>query len=254
MIEARDLHVTIGGREVVSGASVVARPGDIVGLIGPNGAGKTSLLRALLRLLPAAAGRVLLGGADITADPPHAHARAIAYLPQGQAVAWPLTARRLVALGRAPHRTPWSDLSSADEAAVERAFALADAAAFAERPVTELSGGERARVLLARALAVEAQVLLADEPMASLDPYHQLTTVEALKTVAAAGTAVIVVLHDLGLALRTCTRLCLMNRGCIVAEGAPEAVLTDAHLAQVYQVAVRRGTAGELVVSHRLGG
>jgi iron complex transport system ATP-binding protein len=252
MIEARELSAAIGGREVLTRASIAARAGEIVGLIGPNGAGKTSLLRALLRLVAPTAGQVLLDGADITADPPHRHARAIAYLPQGQTVAWPLTVRRLVALGRAPHRTAWSGLAAADEAAIERALMVADAAGFAERPVTELSGGERARVLLARALAVEAPVLLADEPMASLDPYHQLATVDALKKVAADGAAVIVVLHDLGLAVRTCTRLCLMDRGRVVADGEPDAVLTDANLAAVYRVAARRGPAGDFAIGRRL--
>ncbi|MDX9861338.1 MAG: ABC transporter ATP-binding protein [Rhodospirillales bacterium] len=252
MIEARALSVTIGGREVVAQASIAAGPGDIVGLIGPNGAGKTSLLRALLRLVAPTAGEVRLNGIDITPDPPHRHARDIAYLPQGQTVAWPLTVRRLVALGRAPHRTAWSGLTPADEAAVARALAAADAAAFADRPVTELSGGERARVLLARALAVEAPVLLADEPMASLDPYHQLATVDALRKVAADGAAVIVVLHDLALAARSCTRLCLMDRGRVIAEGAPEAVLTDPNLATVYRVAVQRGDGGGITVVRRL--
>lgn len=252
MIEARHLSAAIGGREVVVDASIAARPGEIVGLIGPNGAGKTSLLRALLRLVPLTAGRIRLNGVDITADPPHRHARDIAYLPQGQTVAWPLTVRRLVALGRLPHRAAWNGLTAADEAAVERALAATDAAQFAERPVTELSGGERARVLLARALAVEAPVLLADEPMASLDPYHQLATVDALKAVAADGAAVIVVLHDLGLAARTCTRLCLMDRGRIIADGAPDVVLTDATLAAVYRVTARRDADGGFAVGHRI--
>jgi iron complex transport system ATP-binding protein len=251
MIEARGLSVAIGGREVVRGASIGAHRGEIVGLIGPNGAGKTSLLRALLRLVPVTAGQIMLDGTDITHDPPHRHARAMAYLPQGQTVAWPLTVRRLVALGRAPHGAPWNGLTAADEAAIEKALTLADAADFAERPITELSGGERARVLLARALAVEAPVLLADEPMASLDPYHQLATVDALRKVAAGGAAVIVVLHDLGLAVRACTRLCLMDGGRVVAEGAPDMVLTDANLAAVYRVAARRTADGAFVLDLR---
>jgi len=252
MIEARHLSAAIGGRDVVSQASITARPGEIVGLIGPNGAGKTSLLRALLRLVVPTAGQVLLDGVDITADPPHRHARRIAYLPQGQTVAWPLTVRRLVALGRAPHRAAWNGLAAADEAAIERALATTDAAGFAERPVTRLSGGERARVLLARALAVEAPVLLADEPMASLDPYHQLATVDALGKVAADGAAVIVVLHDLGLAARTCTRLCLMDKGRVVADGAPGSVLSDANLAAVYRVSARRHADGAFTIDGRL--
>lgn len=252
MIEARNLSVRLGRHEAVCNVSVTLKPGELVGFIGPNGAGKTSLLRALLRLVPAAAGSVYLDGQDITADPPHVHAGRIAYLPQGQNVAWPLTVRRLVALGRLPHLTSWSDMTAADEATVERALRETEADGFGERVVTELSGGERSRALLARALAVEAPVLLVDEPTASLDPYHQLTTMEALRRTAGEGVAVGVVLHDLNLAGRFCDRLCLMQQGRIVAEGAPDDVLSDANLASVYRVGVRRDDRGDVVVDRRL--
>jgi len=217
---------------VVSGASIAAGPGDIVGLIGPNGAGKTSLLRALLRLVAPTAGQVLLDGADITADPPHRHARAIAYLPQGQTVAWPLTVRRLVALGRAPHRTTWSGLTAADEAAVERALAVTDAAPFADRPVTGLSGGERARVLLARALAVEAPAAAGRRADASLDPYHQLATVDVAEEGGGGRrAAVIVVLHDPRPRGTHLHATLPDGQGPGSCRGAPDAVLTDANLA-----------------------
>ncbi|PCJ70503.1 MAG: ABC transporter [Rhodobiaceae bacterium] len=252
MIETRNIHVSLGDHAAVRDASVRIGIGEMVGFIGPNGAGKTSLLRAMLRLAPIGGGQVMLDGTDITSDPVHAHARDIAYLPQGQNVAWPLTARRLVALGRVPHRTTWMDLSAADDKAVDLALHATDTMSFADRPVNELSGGERSRVLLARVLAVEATVLLVDEPTASLDPYHQLTTMEALKSAAGKGTAVCVVLHDLNLAGRYCDRLYLMHEGAIVASGPPGEVLSDENLAAVYRVTVRRDDRGDVVVDKRL--
>jgi len=252
MIETRSINVTLGRHEAVSDVSVRVQPGELVGFIGPNGAGKTSLFRAILRLAPITSGSIFLNDVEISQDPAHVHAREIAYLPQGQSVAWPLTARRLVALGRVPHRTTWADLSKADEEAIDNALAATDATEFADRPVNELSGGERSRVLLARALAVEASVFLVDEPTASLDPYHQLTTMEALKVAAATSAAVGVVLHDLNLAGRYCDRLYLMHEGKIAAEGVPGEVLTDKNLASVYRVSVRRDDRGDVVVDKRL--
>jgi iron complex transport system ATP-binding protein len=252
MIAAQNISVSLGTHAAVSNVSMEIKPGEIVGFVGPNGAGKTSLLRSLLRLVPVDSGSVLLDGTDITADAPHKHAQAIAYLPQGQSVAWPLTARRLVALGRVPHRSTWETLKPEDEQAIDAALAATDVASFAHRPVTELSGGERSRVLLARALAVQATVLLVDEPTASLDPYHQLTTMEALKATASDGTAVGVVLHDLNLAGRYCDRLCLLHEGKLVADGTPDQVLSDENLARVYRIGVRRDERGDVVVDQRL--
>ncbi len=252
MIAAKNISVSLGDHAAVREASIEINPGEVVGFVGPNGAGKTSLLRSLLRLVPVDAGSVTLKGSDITMDAPHKHATSIAYLPQGQNIAWPLTARRLVALGRVPHRSTWETLKPQDEQVIEKALLAADAKSFADRPVTELSGGERSRVLLARALAVESPVLLVDEPTASLDPYHQLTTMEALKASAAGGTAIGVVLHDLNLAGRFCDRLYLMNEGAIVAEGTPGQVLSDENLATVYRVGVRRDDRGDVVVDRRL--
>ncbi len=252
MIGAENISVSLGTHAAVRDVSVAIGAGELVGFVGPNGAGKTSLLRALLRLVPVDKGSILLKGRDITDDPPHKHARDLAYFPQGQAVAWPLTARRLIALGRVPHRSTWENLSLEDRAIIDHALEITDTTQFADRPVTELSGGERSRVLLARALAVNAGVLLVDEPTASLDPYHQLTTMEALKNATVAGTAVGVVLHDLNLAGRYCDRLCLMHEGEIVADGAPGDVLSDENLARVYRIGVRRDDRGDVAVDRRL--
>jgi iron complex transport system ATP-binding protein len=253
MIQTHKLNVLLGVHPAVRDVSIRIEAGELVGFIGPNGAGKTSLFRAILRLAPIVGGAVAFGGVDITHDPAHAHASDIAYLPQGQSVAWPLTARRLVALGRVPHRTTWADLTEADEHVIESALQATDAVQFADRPVNELSGGERSRILLARALAVQASVLLVDEPTASLDPYHQLTTMEALKGAARKGAAVGVVLHDLNMAGRYCDRLCLMHEGAIFAEGPPADVLTDENLASVYRVSVHRNEQGDVVIDRRLG-
>ncbi len=252
MIAAQNISVSLGTHAAVRDVSIAIKEGEMVGFVGPNGAGKTSLLRSLLRLVPVDSGSVLLDGADITADAAHKHAQAIAYLPQGQNVAWPLTARRLVALGRVPHRSTWETLKVEDKHAIDAALAATDAEAFADRPVTELSGGERSRILLARALAVKARVLLVDEPTASLDPYHQLTTMEALKSTTSEGTAVGVVLHDLNLAGRYCDRLYLMHEGTVVADGTPDQVLSDENLARVYRIGVRRDDRGDVVVDRRL--
>ncbi|SFR76306.1 ABC transporter ATP-binding protein [Sphingomonas jatrophae] len=248
---AEDVGVTLGGRDVVHGVSARLEGGTLVGVLGPNGAGKSTLIRALVGLLPAR-GRVLLEGEPVAAMPRAQVARTIAYLPQGQTLHWPLGVERLVALGRLPHLGPFSRIGEADRAAVARAMDRAEVTHLADRTATELSGGERARVLLARALAVEAPVLVADEPLASLDPEHQLHGMELLRGEAAAGRLVIAVLHDLGLAARFCDRLLVMDGGRLVADGPPGAVLTPALLAQVYRVeAAFEG--GAVIPLRRLG-
>lgn len=235
---ARDLSVSLAGRHVVRHASVALKGGELVGVLGPNGAGKSTLVRALLGLVPSA-GEVLLDGATLRRLSRQQIARQIAYLPQGQTLHWPLSVERLVALGRLPHLGPLSRLAEQDRAAVSRAMALAEVGHLAARIVTELSGGERARVLLARALAVEAPALIADEPLASLDPEHQLHGMELLRARARAGGLVIAVLHDLGIAARFCDRLVVLAEGQVVADGAPADVLTAQLLAEVYRVRAR---------------
>jgi iron complex transport system ATP-binding protein len=148
---------------------------------------------------------------------------------------------RLVALGRLPHQGPWQAMSDSDRVAIGRAMAATDVGHLAGRVITHLSGGERLRVHLARALATEPEVLLADEPVAALDPYHQLQAMELLRDTAHRGGAVLVVLHDLSLALRYCDRLVLLDGGRMVASGPPAEVLDDTRLAEVYQVTALRG-------------
>ncbi|WP_313803382.1 ABC transporter ATP-binding protein [Sphingobium sp.] len=235
-IRAQGLSVRLGRHPAVNGIDLDLEPGQLVGIIGPNGAGKSTLIRALLGLVKRESGTVLLDGADISHLGRREIARRIAYLPQGQTLHWPLAVERLVALGRMPHLGPLSRLSAGDEAQVDAALTRADVLHLKGRVATELSGGERARVLLARALAVGAPALIADEPLAALDPGHQIDVMDLLKAEARAGSLVVTVLHDLGMAARYCDRLVLMDRGALVADGAPLKVLTEASLASVYGI------------------
>lgn len=249
MIAIEGLAVALGRRPVLHGMDAVLSPGALIGVIGPNGAGKSTLVRALLGLVPAM-GRVRVDGVDVTRIPRADLAKRIAYLPQGQTLHWPLTVERLVALGRLPHLAPFSRIGDADRAAIDRAIHHADVDHLRDRVATELSGGERARVLLARALAVEASALVTDEPLAALDPGHQLEVMALLRAQAASGALVVAVLHDLTMAARHCDRLLLLHEGRLVADGPPDEVLTAARLADVYGIRAWIGEAagGPLIV------
>jgi iron complex transport system ATP-binding protein len=229
------LEVRYGGNTVVRSVSLTLEQGELIGLIGPNGAGKTSLLRSLAGI-PEASAKVRWQGRPLARIGENARARAIAYLPQSPQANWPLTVRELVELGRLPHRRFGQRSTPADAAAVERALQWTDIAAFGGRAIDTLSGGEHMRAHLARAFAVDAPALLVDEPVASLDPYHQLSVMRLLDEYRATGRLVVAVLHDLNLALGHCSRLLLMDGGEIVADGAPRAVIDAARLARHYRI------------------
>ncbi len=236
------LDAALGSRAVLYGIDMTITPGELVGVIGPNGAGKSTLARAISGLVRPTAGQVLLDDLPVHSISRDTLARRIAYLPQGQTVHWPLTVERLVSLGRLPHLAPFSAIGETDRMAVERAMDRAEILDLRDRVVTELSGGERARALIARALAVEAPALIVDEPLAALDPGHQLQMMELLKTEAASGALVIAVLHDLGMAARFCDRLALIHQGRLVADGVPSAVLTPEYLRDCYNIRAWTGT------------
>lgn len=227
LLTLKDLTVHRGPCPVVAGVSLTVSEGEFVGLIGPNGAGKTSLLRGALGLLP------FEGFSSLAALAPHQRAKAAAFLPQGREIAWPVTVEALVALGRSPHSAASAEV---DRAAVTRALDRMRLEPYRARKATALSGGEQARVLIARALAQETPLLLADEPVAGLDPEAQLKTMEVFAALAAEGRAVVAAIHDLGLAVRSCTRLVMLKAGRIVADGAPREVLSDSNLAEVFGV------------------
>lgn len=230
--------VTIDERPVLSEISFDAGGGEFIGLIGPNGAGKSTLLRAAAGLIPVAAGARVLGGDPLETLAPIARARRLSYLPQARPVYWALPAADIVALGRFAYGGA-GNLRDEDAAAVERALHDAGAEEFRTRAAVSLSGGELARVHLARALAGETPLLLADEPIAALDPAHQLSVMQVLKARAESGASVIAALHDLALAARYCTRIILLHAGRIYADGAPEETLTEKMLKDVFAVAAR---------------
>jgi iron complex transport system ATP-binding protein len=240
-ISATNIAARFGRISVLRGVNVAARPGEMVGLIGPNGSGKTTLLRILAGLRPPDDGLVHYGGRTAREVGARELARRIAYLAQGGDVHWTMRVEVLVGLGRLPHRRSFRGPSAADRAAIERAVAAAEIIPLRHRTVAQLSGGERMRVLLARALAVEADMLLADEPTAALDPLHQLHVMELLRETTRQGRGVIVVLHDLSLAVRFCDHLVLLARGGVLAQGRPAEVLSYPHLAEAYGVEVVRG-------------
>jgi iron complex transport system ATP-binding protein len=239
-LTAQDLNVTLGGRAVLNGISLSLSSGHLVALVGPNGAGKTTLLRALAGLVPSD-GAIHVGGDALSSLPLRERARRFAYLPQGHIVHWPLPARDIVALGRYPHgATDPGRLAPKDAEAVLRAMQATDVVEFSDRRVTELSGGERSRVALARVLAVEAPVILADEPTASLDPRYQIDVMKSLRAAADEGVLVIVVTHDLGLAARFADTVLVLSEGRLAAHGAPAAALSDDIMGEVFRVSAYR--------------
>lgn len=234
-LELAQLGVRYGPRVALDDASLGLGHSGLVGLVGPNGAGKSSLVKAVAGLVPHA-GVVSWRGKPLARMGRLERARTIAYLPQSAGVHWPLRAAELVALGRMPHRALGERMRPEDDEAVASALERCAAAALAGRRVDRLSGGERARVLLARALAVGAPVLLVDEPIQSLDPGHQLNVMRVLRDSAEHGTLVIAVLHDVALAARYCTRIVLLAGGRIVGDGTPKDVLTTDALVRWYGV------------------
>ncbi len=237
---------------VLREVSLNVAEGEVVGLIGPNGAGKTTLLRVMSGLLEPEAGSVHWGDSPLKSLPESERGRLLAYLPQGAPAHWPLQVERVVELGRIPHRAWWQRLSEPDHEAIERAIVAADVERLRGRIVTTLSGGERTRVMLARVFATEPSLILADEPVASLDPFHQLQVMSTLRSHASEGGGVLVVMHDLNLAARYCDRLVVLDRGQVACEGPVREVLDNPALAAAYSVRIDVvEDRGELWVRYR---
>lgn len=235
-IEAEDVRVVLGGKPVLDGVSARFKAGQVVAILGANGAGKSTLLSCLAGLRRPGSGTCRLDGEPLLDLSPRSRAQRLGFIPQTPEIAWGLEVRTLVGLGR----TPWlgaRGLGAEDEAAVDRALAAARLEPLAQRDVTTLSGGERARVLIARALAGEPDWLLADEPMAGLDPRHQLDAADLFRRMAhERGCGVIVTLHDLTLAARLADRILVLGEGRVLADGPPQEALTAEVLAAAYGV------------------
>ena len=238
-LHARDLRLRLGQRQVLDGVTFDLAPGELVLLAGRNGAGKSTLLRLLIGALRPDTGEVRLHDRAIGDWPTLARARALAFVPQDAENAFEFSGRELVTMGRHPHRRRGAPLQPDDLAAVDRALAAVDAAAFADRRVTTLSGGELRRVAVARALATEAPLLLLDEPTSNLDLEHALRLVVLLRDLAAAGRGVLVASHDLNLLGPFCTRVLLLHQGQVFADASPEQALDEPNVRAVFGVRAR---------------
>ena len=229
-------HLSLSGR--LDDVSAALKPGQITAIVGPNGAGKSSLLACLAGLLEPDSGSVMLDDAALASLAPQTRAQAIGYLPQSPEVAWDVSVETLVALGR----LPWRDR---DAAAIDAALATMELADLRRRPVSRLSGGERARALMARVLAGQPRWILADEPLANLDLAHQQTLLGVLRVQARAGTGVVMVMHGLAEAMNHADRVIVLFEGRLLADGPPEAVLDTAMIRRAWGIEARwLGVAG----------
>lgn len=234
-ITVNALQVQLGNKTVLDNVSTTFTPGIVTAILGPNGAGKSTLLTCLAGLLPPTRGSVLLGDTDIATLPNRTRAQRLGFLPQLQEIAWGVDVETLVGLGRLPYRGVGAP-SEADRNAIDDALVAVDLFGMRKRVATSLSGGERARALLARALAGQTSWLLADEPLTGLDIGHQLDVCALFRRIGRAGIGMILTLHDLQLAARIADRILLLRDGRIVADGAPAQALTRATIRDVYGV------------------
>lgn len=239
-LKIQNISLELEGIDILHNVSVAVKQGETVGLIGPNGAGKSCLLKSILGLLDVKSGDITIDDRNVTELSLKERARKMAYAAQGAPVYWPLTAETIVGLGRVPHLNPWQSLSEDDKVAIEYAMTRTDCIDLRERLVTTLSGGERARVLLARVLATGAKYILADEPVASLDPSHQLQVMGILRGLSERNHGVLVVLHDLSHALRYCDSIILINEGQIIGQDVPSKILSDENLKDIFGISAAR--------------
>ncbi|MBT5074234.1 MAG: ABC transporter ATP-binding protein [Kordiimonadaceae bacterium] len=249
VLSINNLNVTLEENRILSDVSFEVPSGKLVGLIGPNGAGKSILIKSILGLIDGASGDISLDGKDINSWSIKERAQKISYAAQGAPVHWPLTVGHLVSLGRIPHLSPWQSTSTLDQTLTLDAMKKTDVDHLVSRSTTTLSGGERARAMLARAIVTGCEFLLADEPIEALDPYHQMKIMDILKELAETGHGVLLVLHDVNFAQKYCDELILLNEGQIISKGLPEDVLSDENLLKAYQVkATRLEKNGEVFI------
>jgi len=253
-LSAANLSVRLGGRDVLAGLSVRLEPGQVICIVGPNGAGKSTLMACLAGLRKPDRGQARLGETPVLSLPHRRRAQRIGFLPQTPEIAWAVEAETLVSLGRIPY-VGGGGLGDEGRAAVRRAMEMTDVTGLAHRIVSTLSGGERARVLIARALAGEPQWLLADEPLAGLDPGHQIDACDLFRRLADEARGVVMTLHDLGMALRVADRVLVLADGGMIADGPAVQALSPEVIRRAYGVEARllegvHGPALELVGRH----
>ncbi len=259
MIVVEDVAVTLGGARVLDGVSFDVPEGSFVALVGPNGAGKTTLLRTVNGVLTPDRGEVTVDGRPVASLSARECARLVATVPQDTSLGFDFSVRDVVAMGRTPHTGRFERAGDDDADAVERALERACVAHLADRPVGEVSGGERQRVLLARALAQATPVLLLDEPTASLDVNHQVRTLDLVSGLVDDGRTALAAIHDLDLAARYCDALVVLADGAVLTAGPPDQVLTEAVVERAFdaRTAVRRnpvtGTPSVTALGRREG-
>lgn len=240
ILKVSGLNLTIDSAHIINNASLEIETGQIIGLIGPNGAGKSMLLKSILGLNEEATGIVTIDDQDINNISLKEKAKFISYAAQGAPVHWPLTVGHLVSLGRIPHLSPWQTTTEEDQQLTLNAMKMTEVDHLSTRTTTSLSGGERARAMLARAIVTGSDFLFADEPIEALDPYHQIQIMDILKNLAKKGKGVLVVIHDLNVAQQYCDQLILMDKGNIIKKDIPENVLTDEILRETYKIKATR--------------
>jgi iron complex transport system ATP-binding protein len=250
-LELDQACVERAGQMLLKSVSLHAAAGRMTGLLGPNGAGKTTAIRALLGLQPLSSGRALVMGHRVDELRPKQRGRLVSYLPQTRHLAWPISVREAVALGRFAYGGPLGRLGPTDQSAIEEALDRCDLSHLSHRTVISLSGGELARVHLARALVTGAPALIADEPTTALDPGHALDMLALLKAQAHSGQTVLVVLHDLHLAARFCDDIIMLDQGAMVVQAAPSDALSTERLAQIYGVGAS-WVEGQLQLQNRI--
>jgi ABC-type cobalamin/Fe3+-siderophores transport system ATPase subunit len=236
LLSGHNIDYRIEAIRILEDIDIQVEAGELVGLIGPNGAGKSSLLRLLTGVEACSEGEVRFEDKPLALMPAMQRAQRMGYLVQGAMAHWPFSVEKVIELGRIPYQKWWQQASGEDRQKVEAAMTKTETLAFRNRIVTTLSGGEQTLVMLARIFATEPELIFADEPVAALDPYHQLHVMEILRNHAAENRAAIVVLHDLSLAARFCDRLYLLNHGRLDCSGSVSEVLTRENIARVYGV------------------
>jgi iron complex transport system ATP-binding protein len=242
MISVRSLSLELGGYPILHDVSLQCVPGKVTVLLGPNGAGKSSLMRALAGLHPSAS--VFLDDQSLASISPKQQARRIGYLPQEAALAWNISVRELVGLGRLPFASAFAAPSAQDREQIETALIATDTLHFADRRIETLSGGERARVKLARLLAGDPDWFLADEPLANLDPAHQRDMLRLLRAVAAKGKGVVLILHQLDAALNIADEVVLLKNGAVMESGLASKILTPDNLEKLFDTGFQISQSG----------